>query len=512
MSRNKLSMRQIQEILRLRYQNELSLREIARSCGLPSSTVADYLKRAEAMKISWPLPEGMGEEELLQKLMASGPAEGPVASQVLPDWEHIHKELARKGVTLQLLWQEYLQAHGEGYGYSRFCELYRRWAGTLEPVLRQVHRPGEKMFVDWAGQTMPIHNAQDGTISWAHVFLAVLGASNKTFGEAFADEQLAAWIAAHCHAYFFFQGVARITVPDNLKTGVDSPCRYEPIIHRTYQEMSEHFGTVIMPARIRKPRDKAKVENAVLLAERQILAALRDQRFFSVAELNQAIVPLLTKINAQPFQKLEGSRNSWFEAYEKSQLLPLPALPFQLATWSSAKVNIDYHVVVEKHLYSVPYQLIHQQLDARLTESTVELFQHGKRVAAHVRSHRPGLATTVEEHRPKSHQQYLYWTPSRIVEWADKIGPSCAKVVAQIMAKYPHPEQGYRSCMGIIRLGKANELRLELACRRALHFDTCSYQSIKSILHNHLESQSLEVVLPLSSPKHDNLRGGPYYN
>jgi transposase len=368
------------------------------------------------------------------------------------------------------------------------------------------------MFVDWAGQTVEIHSAQDGSVSAGHLFVAVLGASNKTYAEAFENEQLAAWITAHCHAWDFFQGVARVTVPDNLKTGVIRPCRYEPLLHRSYQEMAEHYGTVIIPGRIKKPRDKAKVEGAVLIAERQILAALRDQRFFHVGQLNAAIRPLLAQLNEQPFQKLEGSRNSWFETVEKSRLLPLPATAFELADWSTAKVNIDYHVAVDKHFYSAPYQLIHQQLDVRLSDKTVELFQRGKRVAAHRRSHQPGRFTTVEEHRPKSHQRYLEWTPSRILEWVKTIGPECVKVVEKIMADRPHPEQGFRSALGIIRLGKAvGHARLEAACRRALHFGTCSYTSVNSILQNNLESRPLEQELPLPSPAHENVRGGPYY-
>jgi len=373
MARTKLTMRQIQEILRLKHQNQLSIREIARSCGLPTSTIGDYLKRAAAAGIVWPLAEGQSEKELLQLLLAQ-PAAEP-AAVALPDWPYIHQELRRKRVTLFLLWQEYSKGQPEGYCYSRFCQLYRRWAGTLDPVLRQVHLPGEKMFVDWAGQKVEIHNAQDGSVSEGHLFVAVLGASNKTYAEAFENEQLAAWIEAHCHAYNFFQGVARITVPDNLKTGVIRPCRYEPLLHRSYQEMAEHYGTVVIPARIKKPRDKAKAEGAVLIAERQILAVLRDQRFFHVGQLNAAIVPLLAKLNEQPFQKLEGSRNSLFETLEKDHLLPLPATAFELADWSKAKVNIDYHVAVENHFYSAPYQLIHQQLDVRLTAKTIELFQ-----------------------------------------------------------------------------------------------------------------------------------------
>jgi transposase len=512
MAKPTLTMRQIKEILRLKYQHQLSIREIARSCGLAVSTVADYIRRANAAGIGWPLAEELSEPALLEKLIGGGVEPKAEIPRPMPDWKLLHEELRRKGVTLQLLWKEYRQVQPQGYGYSRFCELYQRWAGTLDPVMRQVHLPGEKMFVDWAGQTVPIHDATLGTVWEAHVFVSVLGASNLTYLEGFPNEQLPAWIAGHCNAYQFYEGVTQILVPDNLKTGVIKPCRYEPVLHRSYQEMAEHHGTVIIPARIKKPRDKSKVEAGVLIVERQILAALRDQRFFSVAELNQALVRLCTQLNEQPFQKLEGSRRSWFEAQERSHLLPLPSTPFQLGTWSWAKVNIDYHAVVEKHFYSVPHQLIHQRLDVRLSESSVEFFMHAKRVAAHPRSYLPGLSTTLEEHRPKSHQKHLEWSPSRIIQWAQTIGPSCAAVVEQIIASRPHPEQGYRSCLGIIRLGKGAEVRLESACRRALHFGTCSFLSIQSILKNHLESQPLEMELPLKNLQHDNLRGGPYYS
>jgi len=512
MAQKKLPMRQIQEILRLKYQNQLSIREIARSCGVPVSTIGDYLKRAETAALKWPLSADITEEELIERLFGSAPSAPTISEQPLPDWLYIHQELRRKGVTLQLLWEEYRQIHPEGYSYSRFCELYQAWANTLDPVLRQVHLPGEKMFVDWAGQTMPIHNP-DGTVSSAYLFVAVLGASNKTYAEAFPNQQLPSWIAAHCRAYEYFQGVARVTVPDNPKTAVIKACRYEPILHRTYQDMAAHYGTVIIPARPRRPRDKSKVETGVQIAERHILAALRDQRFFSMGELNQAIAPLVTKLNDKPFQKLEGSRNSWFETQEKAKLLPLPTAPFELATWALAKVNIDYHVAVDNHYYSVPYTLVHKQVDVRLTEKTVELFHNGQRVAAHLRSHQSGRFTTLDEHRPKSHQKHLQWTPGRMIEWARNIGPECAKVIEKILADRPHPEMGFRSCLGIIRLGKAvGSARLEAACRRALHFGTCSYTSINSILQKQLEAQPLEQDLPLPSPTHENLRGGPYYN
>ncbi len=511
MAQKKLPMRQIQEVLRLKHQNQLSIREIARSCQLPVSTVWEYLKRAEAAGLGWPLPEAMSQEELLQRLF--GPSSNvPSSAQPLPDWAYIHRELRRPNVTLHLLWKEYRQNYREGYSYSRFCELYQSWSETVDPPIRFPHQPGEKMFVDWAGQTVPIYHS-DGTVSTASLFVAVLGFSNKTFAEAFPNQQLPSWIAAHCKAYAYYGGVSKVTVPDNTRTAVTKPCRYEPILHRTYQDMAVHYGTVVIPARPKKARDKSKAETAVQIAQRHILAALRDQRFFSVSELNAAIAPKVAELNAKPFQKLEGSRDSWFAAHEQAKLLPLPPDPFEIATWSRAKVNIDYHVSVENHLYSVPYTLIHQHLDVRLTDKTVELFLAGKRVAAHVRSYQPGRPTTLDEHRPKSHQKYLQWTPGRMIEWAKSVGPECAKVVEKILQDRPHPEMGFRSCLGIIRLGKAVDVtRLEAACRRALHFGTCSYSSIKSILDKQLDSAPLEQELSLPSPTHTNLRGGPYYN
>ena len=512
MARKLINMRYVKDILRLKHQNQLSVREIAGSCGLPTSTVGDYLQRAEAAGLAWPLPEGLSDSELAERLLKPADPTGPGDPvKPLPDWSVVHEQLRRKGVTLQLLWQEYREAHPDGYQRSQFCQLYRVWAKSLDPVLRQVHQPGQKLFVDWAGLKVPIQQA-DGTVSEASLFVAVLGFSNKTYAEAFANEQLEQWIAAHCRAFEFYGGLTRAVVPDNTKTAVIRPCRYEPVLHRSYQEMASHYGTVILPARIKKPRDKAHVETGVQIAERQILAPLRDQRFFSIAELNQAIRPLLDKLNAQPFQKLEGSRNSWFEAQEKPALLPLPTRPFELATWAKATVNIDYHAVVDYHGYSVPYHLVHQQLETRSTATTVEFFHQGKRVVAHVRSYLPGKFTTLEEHRPKSHQRYLEWTPGRLIDWARKTGPQCAQLVEQILKNRPHPEMGFRSCLGIIRLGKGvGPERLEAACARALRFGTCSYQSIKSILEKSLDRQADEPELPLNSPVHQNVRGQAYY-
>jgi transposase len=514
MARTPLNMRQINEILRLRHQCQLSVRDIARSCGLPTSTVGDYLKRAEAVNLGWPLPEGLSQKQLQDQLLGCSLPKTPTpdSSKPLPDWARLRQELARKGVTLQLLWQEYRREHPDGYSRSRFCELYQQWVGAQDPVLRQVHVPGEKLFVDWAGQTVEIHNPVDGSTTQAHLFVAVLGASNMIFAEAFPNEQLDSWITAHAHAYGFYGGVARVTVPDNPKTAVTQSCRYEPRLHRSYKDMADHYGTVILPARPRKPRDKAKVETGVQIAERQILAVLRDQRFFSVCALNEAIAPLLARLNAQPFQKLAGSRQESFLMLEKSRLLPLPDGPFTLSTWLKATVNIDYHVAVENHFYSVSYTLVHQPVEVRITPQTVEVFHAGKRVAAHQRSHQKGCFTTLDEHRPKSHQKHLQWTPSRLVDWAQTVGPNCARVMDEILRSKPHPEQGYRSCLGIMRLGKAlGAQRVEAACVRALHFGTCSYSSIKSILQSRLESQPLEHEPPMVSPIHGNLRGSPYY-
>jgi transposase len=505
-------MRYVKDILRLKHQNGLSVREIASSCGLPTSTVGDYLQRAEAVGLSWPLPEGITDAELAARLLK--PVDSPPASALskpLPDWSAVHEQLRRKGVTLQLLWREYRQVHPEGYERSQFCQLYRDWAKTLDPVLRQVHEPGQRLFVDWAGLKVPIHDPE-GSVSQASVFVAVLGFSNQTYVEAFPNEKLEHWIAAHCHAFRYYGGLARVLVPDNPKSAVIRPCRYEPVLQRAYQEMAAHYGVVILPARVKKPRDKAKAETGVQIAERELLAPLRDRRFFSVAELNQALRPLLDQLNARPFQKLEGSRRDWFESREKPALLPLPAAPFELATWTKATVNIDYHAVVDYHGYSVPYPLVHQVLEVRATATTVEFFHQGKRVAAHVRSDLPGKFTTLEEHRPKSHQRYLQWTPSRLVQWAGQTGPQCAQLVEKILKDRPHPEMGFRSCLGIIRLGKGvGPARLEAACARALRFGTCTYRSVKSILESGLDRQEAEPELPLSSPTHENVRGQAYY-
>ena len=428
MANRRLSMRKTQEILRLKFELGLSNRQIARSCSISPETVGKVLRRAEKAGITWPLPDETDNTRLEEFLFGKQtPFSG--AKRSLPDMEYIHRELRRKGTTLRLLWEEYLSENPDGYQLTQFCEYYSRWKKTLHPTMRLPHKAGEKMFVDWAGQTIPVIDPQTGNSSPASLFVAALGASNYTFAEAFPSQKLPQWIKAHCDAYEYFEGVAKVTIPDNTKTAISKACRYEPDMNPTYQDMAEHYGTVIIPARAAKPRDKAKVENAVQNAERRIIAALRHQTFFSVAEVNKAIRILLVKLNARPFQKMEGSRLTMFEELEKPALSPLPEQRYQFAEWRKAKVNIDYHIQVDKHLYSVPYRLISQKVEVRLTEQTVEVFSRKQRIAGHKRSYTPGRFTTDPSHLPKAHQKHLEWTPGRLIRWAKKIGPNCSQAV-----------------------------------------------------------------------------------
>ena len=433
----------------------------------------------------------------------------------MPPLEYLHQELRKKGVTLQLLWYEYKEKHPEGYQYSQFCRIYRKWAEKLDPCLRQEYRAGEKLFVDYAGQTMAITDPQTGEIHEAQIFVATLGASNYTFAEATRCQDLPSWIKSHAHAFEFFQGVTEILIPDNLRDAVTRSCRYEPDLNATYREMAEHYGAVIIPARVGKARDKAKVESGVLQIERWVLAPLRHRTFFSLADLNEAIAVQLEILNRRPFEKLEATRKSLFETLDKPALKPLPAHRFTYAEWSRAKVSIDYHIEVDHHYYSVPYQLIHEKVDARLTDTTLEVLFKGRRVALHRRSYLRGKHTTLAEHMPKSHQKYLQWTPSRLIRWAGQIGPQTQNLVACILENRPHPEQGYRSCLGLLRLGKRySPERLEAACARALAFRAYSYKNVESILKNGLDQQSLDVSSPqprLARLEHENLRGRKYY-
>ncbi len=508
-------MRRIKEVLRLRYELGLGQRQIARSCAIGQSTVYDYLQRAEVAGVRWPLPEGWDDERLERALFVYDEHQQRHSQRPQPDFEAIHEELKRhSNLTLALIWEEYRQANPDSYRYSRFCELYQRWRRKQEVVLRQEHKAGEKLFVDWAGDTIPIYDPRGGPAQAAHLFVAVLGASSYTYAEAAVDEQLASWIGAHVRAFEFFQGTPKLVVPDNTKTGVTKACRYDPDLNPTYQELAMHYGIGVVPARPYKPRDKAKVESGVLLVERWIIAALRHRKFFSIEELNQAIRELRDRINQRPFRKREGSRASQFAALDKPALNPLPAEPFDLSEWSRTRVNIDYHIVFDTNYYSVPYNLVHDVVEVRSTPTTIEIFRKGQRVASHLRARGHGHTVTIAEHRPRSHQAHLEWTPSRMARWAQSIGPYTARLFERILADKPHPEMGYRSCLGLIRLaGQYSASRMEAAAERALATGACRYQSVKSILKNSLDSVPPGDPPPSSPPPppHDNIRGAEYF-
>jgi len=509
-------MRKIKEVLRLRFEHQQSARQIAKSCDIARSTVKEYLDRAQKTGVPWPLPPEWDDAALENRLFPPLPLISPEKRQ-MPPMEYLHQERKKKGVTLQLLWHEYKEGNPEGYQYSQFCELYRQWLDKLDVCLRQEYRAGEKLFVDYAGQTLPIHDPFTGQTREAYLFVATLGTSNYTFAEATLTQDLPSWIQSHVHAFEFFNGVAEILVPDNLKTGVTHPCRYEPDLNPTYQDLAEHYGTVVIPARVRKARDKAKVESAVLIAERWILAALRNHRFFSLAEVNQAISEKLIDFNHRKFQKLNTTRQELFENLDRPALKPLPETPYEYADWKKAKVNIDYHIEVDGHYYSVPYQLVKESVEIRFTSTTIEVLFKNRRVASHPRSYRRGGFTTLKEHMPKAHQKYLEWTPSRIIRWAAQTGPHTEKLITHILESKPHPQQGFRSCLGIIRLGKQYpKERLEAACAYALSIHGFFYKSVQSILKNGLDQKHTllpkreESTLPLPLP-HPNIRGKEYY-
>jgi transposase len=504
-------MRQIRNVLRLHFAEKLSVRDTAMSLAMARSTVADYLIRSRVAGLSWPLPEEMDDDQLERCLF---PEMAKVRSTYpQPDFEVMKKELTKKGVTLQLLWFEYRELHPDGYGYSQFCQRYRDWRRRRDVVMRQDHKAGEKMFVDFPGLTIPIYDEATLEVAFeAELFVAVLGASSYLFAEALRSQQLEHWVAAHVAAFEFFGGVPEIVVSDNLRSAVTQANRYEPTLNATYQELATHYGTALIPARPYKPRDKAKVEAGVLLAERWIIAVLRHRRFTSLAQLNEVIAGLVARLNEKPFKKLEGSRATLFAQLDQPALRPLPATRYEFATWRAAKVNIDYHVEVERHYYSVPYQLAGSVVEVRLTNSVVEVFSQHRRVASHLRSYAVSRHVTDSAHMPDSHRRYLEWTPGRIVSWAEKNGPSTAAFIEALMKSRPHPEQGFRSALGVMRLAKKySPERLEAACERGLVLRSFSYKSIESMLSHGLDQRPLRAASPRTRVAHRNIRGPNYY-
>jgi transposase len=504
-------MRKIREVLRLKEGKGLSARQVAGAAHVSPATVSDIVRRAHLAGLAWPLDEEL-DDERLEELLYPRPAKEP--TRPLPDMKRLHAELARKGVTLALLWEEYARDNpDEHYSYQQFARLYRAWKDDVEVTMRQVHKAGEKCFSDFAGQTLAIVDAHTGEISRAHLFVASLGFSNYTYAEAFPSEELPCWIGGHVNAFAHFGAAPEIIVPDNPKAIVTKADRYEPDLNRTFEEMAQSYGCAIIPARVGKPKDKAKVEASVLQAERWILAPLRNRTFHSIAQANVAIKERLQWLNDRRMKGMDASRAELFRTVDRPAMITLPQAPYEFARWKKARVNIDYHVEVEGHYYSVPYQLTREKVEVRMTEGTIEVFHKGRRVASHPRSFSRGLATTTNDHRPASHKAYLEWTPSRIVAWAEETGPATASLVEEIMRRKPHPEMGYRSCLGIIRLsGKFGSDRLEAASARALSAGACSYRSVKSILSAGLDKASEQDDDRPPVPRHDNVRGPDYYN
>ena len=493
MAQQRLPMRKIRDVLRLKAVG-MSKRKIAAALGIGATAAGECLRRAREAGVGWPLPDDMTDAGLEARLYPASTVLAEIkARRPQPDWPAIHRELKRKGVTLQLVWEEHRAGHAQGYGYSRFCELYRAWEGRLSPTMRQTHVGGEKLFVDYAGTTMEVIDGATGEAIKVQLFVAVLGASSHTWAEATWTQTLPDWIGSHTRAFAFFGGVAAMVVSDNLKAGITKACFYEPSVNRSYAEMAAHYDTAIVPARPYKPRDKAKVEVGVQVATRWIIAKLRKRQFFSLAELNAAIAVEVAALNARVTRHLGASRKALFEELERPALKALPAEPYVYAEWKQCRLGLDYHVEVEKHYYSAPHQLLREKVWVRITARTVEVFHCGKRVAAHVRSSSNRRHTTVREHMPSSHRRYADWTLESLRRARLRSGAAPRRWSRSSCAERTHPEQGFRSCVGILRLATPHGAgRLEAACARALQIGARSYTSVNSILKNNLDRKRPE--------------------
>ncbi len=510
MANKRLSMRRIKEVLRLHFEQKRSRRLIAQALGTSPTTVGDYITRAQAAGLSYPLPENLDDDELERLLFPPPP---PVTAQrAEPDWPTVYAAMRTKGMTLTLAWQEYKSVHPEGYQLSWFCEAYRHYAGKLGFTLRQFH-PAGRCFVDYSGTTVSVINASTGEVRQAQIFVACMGASNYTYVEATWSQQLSDWVRSHIRLLEFLGGVPELLIPDNLKSGVKKASFYDPQINPTFREFAAHYQFTVLPARPHKPRDKAKVENSVLIAQRWILARLRNRRFFSLAELNVAIAELVKDMNTRPFKKLPGNRQSMFDNVDRPALKELPEQAYEYAQWGPARVHIDCHIEVDGHYYSVPYRWLREQVDTRLTDNVLEVFAKGKRIASHARSYASGRHSTTVEHLPPKHQQYLGWSPERLASWAESIGPSVRLVVERLLAGREHSQQAYRTCLGVIALGKTyGDDRLEAACHRALHVNAVAYRSVESMLKTGMDKKPL-ILAPTQTtlPLHENVRGSNYF-
>jgi len=499
-------MRKIRDVLRLKLDAKLSHEQIAGALGISKGVVTKYVRLAAAAGLDWPTVQGADEITLERRLLV---APQKPRNHVQPDYGRLHQELRRKGMTLMLLWEEYRAEHADRqtYAYSQFCDNYRRFARQLKRSMRQIHRAGEKLFIDYAGPTIAL---TDG--SRAHIFVAAMGASSYTFAFATPRETMADWLESTARALSFYGGVTQLIVPDNPRALISDANRYEPRSNDTVLDFARHYGTSILPARPYHPQDKAKAESAVQIVERWIMARLRHQQFASVHEVNQAVAPLLTRLNEKPFQKLPGSRASTFAALDAPALLPLPLQRYEMAHFKTVKAHIDYHVEVEQHRYSVPHALVGQVLEARITIAVVELMHRGQRVASHARSTRHGGFTTTAAHMPAAHRAHMEWTPQRLIHWGQSIGPATAEAVTRLMQENKHPEHGYRACLGLLSLAKRfGKPRLEAGCTLALQIGACQYRHVRDILVNNRDQSAPATAGDWVSPNHAHVRGPGYY-
>lgn len=510
MAQERISMRKIKEVLRLHYDAGLSQANIARVSSISRYTVQQYILRFTAAGLNWPLSENISDTILESKLF---PGKSGKSHRPALEYGYLLKEIRRPDATLSVLWEEYKQQNPDGYQYSYFCDLFNAYRGKLNYSMRQEHKAGEKTFLDFGDSPLVIIDRQTGRETGTKIFVSVWGASNYMYAESSFDEKLATWITLNIHALEYYGCCSRAMVPDNLKSAVSKASRYEPDINPTYAEFAEHYGTVIFPARPYRPKDKSRAENGVKLAKRWILFRLRNQAFYTLIELNQAIRVLLDDFNRRIMKKMKKSRRDLFELWDKPHALPLPEKRYEFAEWKKAKVQFNYHIAYDRHYYSVPYTLIHKAVDIKATRTLVEVFHQGTRLCSHVRSYKEHGYTTVKEHMPERHAKYLEWTPERILSYAGKYGPSVEALVQKIMAQRKFPEQAYKSCMGIIRLENAYSAeRLNLACRRALDYKAYNYRSVMNILEKGLDKQaSLSSPSKTITRNHENIRGAGYY-
>jgi transposase len=506
-----ITMRTKREVFRLALVSKLSHRKIAQSCGIDHKTVSKYLDSLPVELLDYGEIESLSDEELANFLKPSE-SDSVKTARPLPNWEEVHQELQRKGVTLKLIWEEYKQDHPGGYQSSQFNAYYRRWAQKSNLSMHQTHLAGEKLFVDYAGVTVPIRDRHTGKTRDAQVFVAVLGASSYIYAEATLDQSSPNWLRSHVRAFESLGGVPKMVIPDNLKSAVTRACRYDPDLNPAYPHLSIHYDTATIPARVRKPQDKAKVEQGVQVVEQRVLAPLRKITFFDLGDLNRRIREGVAALNMRQMEHRGVSRQTLFEQVDRPALQSLPTEKYVVEEWKSAKVNLDYHVEVAKHYYSVPHKYVHERVEIRYTEQTVEIWRHNQRLASHRRIDLPGGYSTIHDHMPIAHQEYQKWTPERIIKWAASMGENTAELAQQIIDSKAYPAQGYRAVLGILGLAKKySEERLERACGRALLFGNYRYKQIESILKKGLDQQWSPEPKETAPVEHQNLRGEDYY-